>query len=70
MKSPTRLSKNSAIKLILGIGMLSTFGCATTTQSRIPGFLERARNLQFNREQKVFVGEILHYANDLERTKK
>lgn len=46
---------------------LSTTGCIPTIkQSKIPNFIERLKQESFTKEQKVIVGELLHYINDLE----
>ncbi len=42
-------------------------GCVPTIkQSKIPSFLERLKSEKFSKEQKVIVGDLLHYVNDLE----
>lgn len=42
-------------------------GCVPTIkQSKIPSFLERLKKEKFSKEQKVIVGDLLHYVNDLE----
>jgi hypothetical protein len=46
---------------------LSMTGCIPTIkQSKIPNFIERLKQEQFTKEQKVIVGDLLHYVNDLE----
>ena len=46
--------------------ILSTSGCVTLRESRIPEFLQKLNNHEFSSEQKETIGEILHYVNELE----
>jgi hypothetical protein len=47
--------------------ILSTSGCVTLRQSRIPEFLQKLNNHEFSIEEKETIGEILHYVNELEK---
>jgi hypothetical protein len=50
-----------------GILMASTLGCAATTKrSRVPEFIERLKQHQFSQPERVVIGDILHYVNELE----
>jgi hypothetical protein len=45
----------------------STGGCLTSqNHSKIPALLLKAKGLNFNKEQKEFVGQLLHELNDYE----
>jgi hypothetical protein len=46
--------------------ILSTSGCVTLKESRIPEFLQKLNNHEFSIEEKETIGEILHYVNELE----
>jgi hypothetical protein len=46
--------------------ILSTSGCVTLRQSRIPEFLQKLNNHEFSIEEKETIGEILYYINELE----
>ena len=64
------MKKNFYVALTISILSLSMTGCVPTIkQSKIPVFLERLKNERFTREQKVIVGDLLHYVNDLETSK-
>jgi hypothetical protein len=61
------MKKSFYVVLTTSILSLSTIGCAPTIkQSKIPSFLERLKQERFTKEQKVIVGDMLHYINDLE----
>jgi hypothetical protein len=52
---------------MLIIAMLSMHGCATTSTRAL---LDEAKTLNFQGQQKRFVGKLLHRINDLERDRK
>jgi len=61
------MKKNFYVALTISILSLLMTGCVPTIkQSKIPVFLERLKNESFTKEQKVIVGDLLHYVNDLE----
>ncbi len=67
MKSLTQSLKRRGKTLMLIIAMLSMHGCATTSTRAL---LDEAKTLNFQGQQKRFVGKLLHRINDLERDRK
>lgn len=67
MSSSMQSLKRNAKALTLTIAMLSMHGCATTSTKAL---LDEAKTLNFQGQQKRFVGKLLHRINDLERAKK
>jgi hypothetical protein len=54
----------------LAISVTLITGCSTTrTQSEVPDLLLKAKALNFNKEQKTFVGLLLHRINYYESRK-
>ena len=49
-----------------GLTMTLMAGCAVTSRSRVPEFIERLNHHKFSKEQRVVIGDILHYVNELE----
>jgi len=61
------MKKSFYVVLTMSILSLSMTGCIPTIkQSKIPNFIERLKQEQFTKKQKVIVGDMLHYINDLE----
>jgi len=50
----------------MSIAIILMTGCVTLKESRIPEFLQKLNNHEFNQEEKETIGEILHYVNELE----
>lgn len=50
----------------MSIASVLMTGCVTLKESRIPEFLQKLNNHEFNQEEKETIGEILHYVNELE----
>ena len=63
---PTLRRKLSSVFMSIMLVTLIS-GCSTArSQSQIPELLLKAKDLKFNREQKVFVGLLLNKLNDCE----
>lgn len=67
MRSANRLNRRLLSVFTAIMLVTSTSGClATRTHSKIPVLLLKAKTLNFNKEQKEFVGDLLHIINDCE----
>jgi len=67
MRSASTWSRKLFVVFTATMLVTSTSGCLTSrTHSRIPALLLKAKTLNFNKEQKEFVGQLLHQLNDCE----
>ena len=67
MSSSMQSLKRSVKTLMLALAMTSMHGCVTTSTREL---LDEAKTLNFQGQQKRFVGKLLHRINDLERNRK
>lgn len=70
MRSANRLNRKLSGVFMSIMLVTSTSGCWTTrSHSQVPALLLKAKTLGFNKEQKEFVGALLHKINDCESRK-
>ncbi len=62
----TGMKSKNVLSVIIVTLLLSTTGCVTLTQSKIPTLIESLNKHEFSEEERDTIGELLEYINELE----
>jgi len=60
------MRNKSVLSVTIGILLLSTTGCVTLTQSKIPILIEDLNKHDFSADERETIGGLLEYINELE----
>ena len=58
--------KNLLLSVTVSTALVLMSGCATLKESRIPEFIEELDQHEFSSSERITIGKLLNYINDLE----